>query len=65
MSIFTATTAPVSARATRPVGPEVIARIMHMFATSTAEQALEVGEMAVVVEVGPSQAAHGVPDREI
>jgi hypothetical protein len=42
-----------------------IARIMHVFAASAAEQALEVGEMAVVVEVGPSQAAHGVPDREI
>jgi hypothetical protein len=42
----------------------VIARIMHVFAASTAEQALEVGKMAAVVEVGLSQAAHSVPDRE-
>ncbi|HEV7998806.1 MAG TPA: glucosidase [Planctomycetaceae bacterium] len=43
----------------------VIARIMHVFAASTAEQALEVGKMAAVVEAGPSQAAHSVPDRAV
>jgi len=37
---------------------------MHVFAASTAEQAQEVGKMAVVVEAGLSQAAHSVPDRE-
>ena len=33
----------------------VIARIMHLFATSTAEQFLDLGRMAAVVELDPAQ----------
>jgi hypothetical protein len=34
----------------------IIARVMHLFATSTAEQCLELGKVAAVVELNPAQA---------
>ena len=33
----------------------VVARIMHLFATTTAEQVLELGKIAGVVEVAPAR----------
>ena len=36
--------------ATRPGEQGIIARAMHMFATSTAEQVLELGQKAAIVE---------------
>ena len=45
-SISTATTGPAWAPATRPAGPGVIARTMHLFATLTPEKALMGGKKA-------------------
>jgi hypothetical protein len=39
----------------------VIARSMHLFATTTAEQALELGKLAAVVEIKPKP---GVENRQ-
>ena len=46
----TTTTGPVSVRATRPGWAGIIARAMHVFATSAAEQFLELGKEAGVTE---------------
>ena len=48
----TVTTGPVSGRATRRDG--LVARLMHLFATSTAEQFLELGKAAGITEVEPA-----------
>ena len=37
----------------RPHGTGLLARAMHLFATTTAEQALELGKMAAVTDAGP------------
>ena len=46
-STSTATTGPASAPAIRPAGPGIIARAMHLFATTTPEQMLQLGKKAV------------------
>ena len=46
-----ATTAPDSARVTRPGGPASSPVAMHLFATTTADQVLEFGKSAAVVEI--------------
>ena len=45
----------------------VIARLMHVFATSTPEQFLELGKAAVITEVEPAprgQSREAAPDRK-
>jgi len=43
----------------------VIARLMHVFATSTPEQFLELGKAAVIREVEPrGQSREAAPDRK-
>ena len=54
-STSTATTAPGSAPATKPAGPGIIARAMHLFATTPAEQVLELGKLAAFAEVEPAR----------
>ena len=50
-STSTATTAPGSAPATRPAGPASSRACMHLFATTTPEQVLELGKLSAVVEI--------------
>jgi hypothetical protein len=42
----------------------VIARLMHLFATSTAEQFLELGKAAVIKEVQPAPRGEVAPSRK-
>jgi hypothetical protein len=42
----------------------IIARVMHLFATSTAQQLLDLGMLAGIKEVEPVASAGGAPDRK-
>ena len=52
-STSTATTARVSVRRTRRGGPGIVARMMHLFASTSARDVLEKGKMAPATEQEP------------
>jgi hypothetical protein len=42
----------------------IVARAMHLFATTTPEQVLELGKLAAITEVGAPPAGRGAPNRK-